>query len=170
MFKMRFAPLFDAYLPGTSIPAFERIKNKNGNPEYNYELVDIVSANANGIPLHKNGWTVLTPRYNVTLYCDACELPVQTIKMHGVTREVHVEKYSELLHEEKLKKELEKLDRIVFKNLAGEVSFETLYKLQCPRCGRWIAKGPQHGECIDEVYGICKYCANTLREILRDGK
>lgn len=167
MFKMRYAQLFDAYLPGTNIPAFERVKNRGDNPEFNYEFVDFKTANVAGIPLHVNGWTTLTPVYHVTVYCDVCELPVQRVKMHGVTREVNVDKHLELQREEKLKKELEKLDRTVFSDLKREIPLETLYKLQCSRCGRWVAKGQQHNECVDGVYGICKYCANTMAEILK---
>ncbi len=167
MFKMKYAQLFDAYLPRTDIPAFERLKTKGDNPEYNYEFIDFASSNINGVPLHCNGWTVLTPVYRVTLYCDACELPVHSFKMHGATREVHVDKYLELKQNEKLRTELEKLDRTVLGELKREVELNNFYKLQCARCGRWIAKGNQHEECFDETHGICKYCGNTLREILK---
>ncbi len=163
---MRFAGLFDAYLPNTNIPAFERVKAKGENPGYNYEFAGFTSSNVNGVPLHVNGWTVLTPVYSATVYCDVCELPVQTIKMHGVTREVQVDKYLEIKQDETLKKELEKVDRTVFKNVSREISLETTYKMQCSRCGRWVAKGSQHGECSDETYGVCKYCANVLDKLL----
>jgi len=167
MFKMRFANLFDAYLPNTNIPAFERVKAKSENPGYNYEFAGFKSSNLNGVPIKFNGWTTLTPFYNVTVYCDVCELPVQTIKMHGVTREVHVDKYVEIQENEKLKTELQKLDgAVIFKGLSKEVSLEALYKPQCSRCGRWVAKGNGHSECSDGTYGVCKYCANVLTKLL----
>ncbi|MFH0713915.1 MAG: hypothetical protein V1722_04720 [Candidatus Micrarchaeota archaeon] len=171
MFKMRFASLFDPYLPSTSIPAFEKVKEKGENPEYNYEFIDFSSANFNGIPLHSNGWTTLTTRYNVTLYCDVCELPVQTIKMHGKTREVHVnvlKNFGENEKSESFQRELEKGDLGTFTELKKSTALGAIYRLQCGRCGRWVAKGDNHRECIDETYGVCKYCANVMRDILKD--
>ncbi len=163
---MRFTPLFDPYLPASNVPAFEKVKAKGENPGYNYKFIDFHSSNISGIPLHFNGWTVVTPIYKTTLYCDVCELPVQETKMHGKTRELHVDKFLELASDEKSKQELERSDQVVFKELNKYVNFNSVYKLQCGRCGRWIGKGTSHGECLDEVYGVCKYCANTMRKIL----
>ena len=167
MFKMRFATEFDPYLPKTNIPAFERVKKRGDNPGYNYEFIDFHSSNINGVPLHFEGWTTITPRYNVTLYCDVCELPVQTVKIHGSIREVHVDKFLEIQGNEKAKRELERGDRASIANLSHTITLEAVYKLQCSRCGRWVAKGNDHRICLDESYGICRYCANTMREILK---
>ena len=165
MFKMRFAPLFDPYLPSSNVPAFERVKNKGEPPGYNYEFIDFTSSNINGVPVHFNGWTVFTPVYKTTLYCDVCELPVQETKVHGKTREVHASALSQTTSDG-FKRELEKSDSSIFNELKKFVNLAAVYTSQCSRCGRWIAKGNDHEQCNDEVYGICKYCANTMRKLI----
>jgi len=163
---MQFTPIFDPYLPTTDIPAFERVKGKGENPGYNYEFIDFACSNISGVQLHNKGWTMLTPIYRTTLYCDVCELPVQEAKVHGKTREVHVDSFADIANDDQIKRELERGDQGVFKELKKYVNFSLTYNSQCSRCGRWPAKGNEHKQCVDEVYGICKYCANIMREIL----
>ena len=166
MFKMRFAPLFDAYLPKPRISMFERVKAKWENPGYNCELVDYATANVNGVPLHNEGQTTLTPIYNTTLYCDVCELPVHSTKVHGKTRQLSTDRYSEI-NSDKFKREMEKGDGVIFAGLNKEVELKNIYNLQCNGCGRWVAKGKQHEECFDETNNACKYCGNIMKDIVK---
>ncbi len=168
MFKMRFAQLFDTYLPSSGIPGFERVKNKSETPEFNYKLSEFTTAQLEGIPIHFKGWTPLTAVYTVTLYCDVCELPVHETTIPGTTREIHLDKYEQMENNENFKQELEKGDKAVFKEMEKHVELKALYKPQCSRCGRWVAKGKMHEQCFNYNYGLCKYCGNVMQKLLGD--
>lgn len=155
MFKMRFAPLFNKFFTSTAQPV-ERVKQNGENPWFNHELIEIAHSNISGIAVTSGKSISVTPVYRTTVYCDVCELPVETFKAHGRTRLIEMQQFSQLTSDEALKNESGKSDATVINDKYSNV-LRNSFNSQCTKCGRWSAKGRQHKECLTSN-NLCKHC------------
>ena len=145
-------------------PTFARLKKLGATPSYAFQITGYEFGNLNGIPLNLDGWIIATAKYNVTFFCDVCGEEAHECEILG--HATQVKRDQALALEQQLAHDTPETDRDVIQNAGKHVFFNKFYLFQCPRCGRWVAKGAKHQHCRNDEYGLCRFCGNTMRRLV----
>lgn len=156
----------DEYVAG--VPVFVRVKKAGAPPNYDFRVVGYEYGNVGGIPVSVEGWIVATARYKIIFECDVCGKEVHEDEVLG--NPVDVKRSEGVPLASQLEKEVPLRDREILRHPEKHFFFQRFYLFQCPRCGRWVGKGAAHQHCRDDEFGLCKYCGNVMRALLKLSK
>ncbi|MCX6767191.1 MAG: hypothetical protein NTY90_00450 [Candidatus Micrarchaeota archaeon] len=161
-------------------PVFARVRERGEHPPMGLRVAGYEFGRLGGIPIVHKGYARVTYRYLVELFCDVCGRGVECKKtVYGLPGEVPRTEAEEMMADEKRVKRAALAgrdvaaparDRELVKNLAREINFSKCFRFQCPRCGRWAGKGREHAACVDERFGLCRFCGNAMGKLFEKGK
>ena len=162
------------------IPVFARLRKVDAPPSVIPRVAGYEFAKFGGIPLIAKGFATVTYRYSIDLLCDVCNKKVDYKKIHhGVPGEVPRTEAERMVAAEKKTRQAIAVgkeiswparDDELVKNLAREINLHKHFRLQCPKCGRWVGRGREHAECFDDRWGLCRFCGKTMEKLLEKQK